>query len=111
MAIQTDENGKVTGLVVQPQVIGEVRGGRPAPRDADQPQEVIPCDVVLMAVGQAVDSKDLPGGVPVSRNNIVAADDGSVPGMEGVFSGGGLRLRPGHGDFGCGCRQGGCRQY
>ena len=89
VAIQTDENGKVTGLVVQPQVIGEVRGGRPAPRDADQPQEVIPCDVVLMAVGQAVDSKDFAqAGVPVSRNNIVAADDGSVPGMEGVFSGG-----------------------
>ena len=89
VAIQTDENGKVTGLVVQPQVIGEVRGGRPAPRDADQPQEVIPCDVVLMAVGQAVDSKDFAqAGVPVSRNNIVAADDGRVPGMEGVFSGG-----------------------
>ena len=89
VAIQTDENGKVTGLVVQPQVIGEVRGGRPAPRDADQPQEVIPCDVVLMAVGQAVDSKDFAqAGVPVNRNNIVAADDGSGPGMEGVFSGG-----------------------
>lgn len=42
-----------------------------------------------MAVGQAVDSKDFAqAGVPVSRNNIVAADDGSVPGMEGVFSGG-----------------------
>ena len=89
VAIQTDESGKVTGLVVQPQVIGEVRGGRPAPRAADQPQEVIPCDVVLMAVGQAVDSKTLADqGVPVNRNNIVAADDGSVPGLEGVFSGG-----------------------
>ena len=89
VAIQTDESGKVTGLVVQPQVIGEVRGGRPAPRDADQPQEVIPCDVVLMAVGQAVDSKTLADqGVPVNWNNIVAADDGSVPGLEGVFSGG-----------------------
>ena len=30
--IETDDDGAVTALVVQPQVIGEVRGGRPAPR-------------------------------------------------------------------------------
>lgn len=87
--IETNEAGQVTGLVVQPQVIGEVRGGRPAPRKADQPEELIPCDVVLMAVGQVVDSKGFAqDGVPTKWDNIVTADDGSVPGLEGVFSGG-----------------------
>ena len=82
-------DGDVTALVVQPQVIGEVRGGRPAPRKADQPEERIACDVVLMAVGQVVDSKSFAqAGVPTDHNNIVTADDGSVPGLEGVFSGG-----------------------
>ena len=87
--IETDDDGAVTALVVQPQVIGEVRGGRPAPRKADQPEERIACDVVLMAVGQVVDSKSFAqAGVPTDHNNIVTADDGSVPGLEGVFSGG-----------------------
>ena len=87
--IETDNDGAVTALVVQPQVIGEVRGGRPAPRKADQPEERIACDVVLMAVGQVVDSKSFAqAGVPTDHNNIVTADDGSVPGLEGVFSGG-----------------------
>ncbi|CCY28001.1 NAD(P)-binding protein [Evtepia gabavorous] len=87
--IETNGDGDVTALVVQPQVIGEVRGGRPAPRKADQPEERIACDVVLMAVGQVVDSKSFAqAGVPTDHNNIVTADDGSVPGLEGVFSGG-----------------------
>ena len=87
--IETDDDGAVTALVVQPQVIGEVRGGRPAPRKADQPEERIACDVVLMAVGQVVDSKSFAqAGVPTDHNNIVTADDGSVPGLEGVFYGG-----------------------
>ena len=87
--IETNEDGTVRGLVVQPQVIGEVKGGRPAPRNADVPEEFYACDVVLMAVGQAVDSAVFAeDGVPTQRNNIVTADDGSVPGWEGVFSGG-----------------------
>ena len=87
--VETNEDGTVRGLVVQPQVIGEVKGGRPAPRNADVPEEFYACDVVLMAVGQAVDSAVFAeDGVPTQRNNIVTADDGSVPGWDGVFSGG-----------------------
>ena len=87
--VETNEDGTVRGLVVQPQVIGEVKGGRPAPRNADVPEEFYACDVVLMAVGQAVDSAVFAeNGVPTKRNNIITADDGSVPGWEGVFSGG-----------------------
>lgn len=89
MRVATDENGVVTGLVTQPQVIGEVRGGRPSPKKADAPEETIPCDIVLMAVGQAVDSEPFSKeGVPTKWDNIITADDGTVPDMEGVFSGG-----------------------
>ncbi|MDO4516738.1 MAG: NAD(P)-binding protein [Bacillota bacterium] len=87
--VETSTSGRVTGLIVQPQVIGEVKGGRPAPRDADQPEEFIPCDVILMAVGQRVDAEPFTReGVPANRGTIVAGPDGSVPGLEGVFSGG-----------------------
>ncbi len=89
VAVETHADGTVAALVVQPQVIGEVRGGRPAPRDADHPQERIPCDVILMAVGQTVDSASFAqAGVPTKRDTIITGDDGSVPGLEGVFSGG-----------------------
>ena len=87
--VETSTSGRVTGLIVQPQVIGEVKGGRPSPRDADQPEEFIPCDVILMAVGQRVDSDPfVREGVPANRGTIVAGPDGSVPGLDGVFSGG-----------------------
>jgi pyruvate/2-oxoglutarate dehydrogenase complex dihydrolipoamide dehydrogenase (E3) component len=87
--VEANDQNQVTALIVQPQVIGEVRGGRPSPRKADPPEERIPCDVVLMAVGQVVDSKGFAAaGMPTKWDNLVAADDGSVPGMEGVFSGG-----------------------
>ena len=87
--IETHDDGRVAALVVQPQVIGEVKGGRPAPRNADQSEEFIPCDVILMAVGQRVDAEPfIQAGVPVKRGTLVAGPDGSVPGMEGVFSGG-----------------------
>lgn len=87
--VETSTSGRVTGLIVQPQVIGEVKGGRPSPRDADQPEEFIPCDIILMAVGQRVDSDPfVREGVPANRGTIVAGPDGSVPGLDGVFSGG-----------------------
>lgn len=89
VSIETGPEGQVTALMVQPQVIGEVRGGRPAPRKADQPEERIPCDVVLMAVGQTVDAETFgQAGMPVKKGTLLSASDGSVPGMEGVFCGG-----------------------
>lgn len=87
--VNANEDGQVIGLIVQPQVIGEVRGGRPTPHKADLPEEEVPCDVILMAVGQKVESEPFAEeGVPVDWGNIVTAKDGSVPGMPGVFSGG-----------------------
>lgn len=83
------ENGHVVGLVVEPQIIGEPRGGRPSPRPAKQEDKVISCDYVLVAIGQAIDSKSFGDqGLELSRDRIVASEDGAVPGFEGVFSGG-----------------------
>ena len=57
LAIETGEDGRVTGLRVQPQIIGEPRRGRPAPRAAATPERVIPCERVFVAIGQDIDSK------------------------------------------------------
>ena len=53
------EGSRVTGLVVKPQIVGPVKGGRPAPMDADIPETTIPCDIVIGAIGQKVDATGL----------------------------------------------------
>ena len=79
VAIETDGAGKVTGLVVQPQVIGAIgRSGRPAPYAANVPARTIPCDVVLVAIGQAIDSDAFADVVQTERGCIVAREDGSI---------------------------------
>ena len=82
-----DEN--VTALVVKPQVIGEVDRGRPKPYDADAPEEKIPADVIIVAIGQAIDSKPFAeAGMAVSRGALTADKAGASSGMDGVFTGG-----------------------
>ncbi|MCL2285307.1 MAG: FAD-dependent oxidoreductase, partial [Firmicutes bacterium] len=55
--IEDDGNGNVAALIVQPQIIGGYRGGRPMPRNADKPEERIDCDVVIVAIGQTIESE------------------------------------------------------
>ena len=86
--VELDENENVTALVVKPQVIGEVDRGRPKPYDADAPEEKIPCDIIIVAIGQAIDSRSFAdAGMAVNRGSFIAKPDGtsSIP---GVFTGG-----------------------
>ena len=78
VAIKADENNNVCGLVVQPQMISAVKRGRPAPVAADVPQVTIPCDVVLVAIGQAIQSKPFESLIQTNRGQIITRDDGSV---------------------------------
>ena len=87
--IEKDENGKVAALWVQPQVVGEVKGGRPAPVNADQPEVRMECDLVLVAIGQGIDSRKFGEyGIPIKRGAIDALDWSGVKDAEGVFAGG-----------------------
>jgi NADPH-dependent glutamate synthase beta subunit-like oxidoreductase len=83
------EDGTVCGLRVQPQIIGPVVGGRPKPRDAARESFVIPCDKVLVAVGQTIDSAPFSDyGLPTKRGAMSAKTDGEIEGFDGFFSGG-----------------------
>ena len=89
------EDGKVVGMKVQPQIIGEKVRGRYAPRDADVEPRVIPCDLVLVAVGQKIDSGYFEEqGLPCKRGVFQANPDGSIDGFEGVFVGGDCESSP-----------------
>lgn len=89
VCIEADESGNVVALFTQPQVIGEVgRNGRPAPYDAEAPRRRIPCDVIVVAIGQAIDTAAFEQVVSVERGCIVAQEDGSIAQTPGLFAGG-----------------------
>lgn len=89
------ESGKVTGLVVKPQIIGGLKRGRPAPRDAAAAEVTIPCDVVAVAIGQKILSEPFEAqGVPCRWGRVTASESGDVPGLDGVFAGGDCQTGP-----------------
>ncbi|MCH4120029.1 MAG: NAD(P)-binding protein [Atopobiaceae bacterium] len=95
LRIEAGEDGKVKGLVVQPQIIGGLKRGRPAPRAAEADEQLIPCERVVVAIGQAIESGPFEEqGVPCKRGRIEVGEDSAVPGMEGVFSGGDCQSGP-----------------
>ena len=89
------ENGKVSGLLVEKQIIGGLNRGRFAPRKADAEDIVIDCDVVAVAIGQRIDSAVFEEqGVTCNRGRIQAGSDLAVTGFEGVFAGGDCQTGP-----------------
>ena len=95
LGIEVGEDGHVTGVRVQPQIIGEPRRGRPAPRAAATEERVIGCDRVYVAIGQDIDSATFAEqGIACKWGQIVTAADGSVPGFEGLYSGGDCQTGP-----------------
>lgn len=95
LAIEMGEEGRVSGLRVQPQIIGEPRRGRPAPRAATTPERVIPCERVFVAIGQDIDSKPFEDmGIACKWGCVVTDSDGAVPNFDGLFSGGDCQTGP-----------------
>ena len=87
--INADENGCVTGLVVQPQLPGDYSRGRPMPRNADAPEVELPCDLVIAAIGQAIDFGNfVKAGVPERMGKFQTERSGEVSGHGGVYAGG-----------------------
>ena len=88
--IEADENENVTGLWVKPQIPGPIdRSGRPRPVDSARDEELIPCDIIVVAIGQGVESRPFEeAGLPIERGSIQAFDSGNISEHEGIFAGG-----------------------
>ena len=88
--IEADENGKVAALWTKPQIIGGYgRDGRPGPRDAAEREFRIPCDYLIIAIGQRIESDNFEKeGIGTSRGALKADLSGYVPGTPNVFAGG-----------------------
>lgn len=95
-SIEKDADGNCSALMVQPQMIGPYdRAGRPSPVDANKPEERIPCDVILIAVGQDVVSAPFEEfGMEAVRGVLQAGLDTAVEKIPGVFTGGDCATGP-----------------
>ena len=89
------ENDKVTGVEVQRQMTGPIDRGRPKPLKANVDPEVIPFDVVLVAIGQDIEVDPFAQlGMAINRGALVGDEFARVEGMEGVFVGGDCESGP-----------------
>ena len=91
LRIEADETGRAVALWVRPQIIGEMDSlGRPRPNDADVEARRIPADVVIVAIGQGIETHGFEqSGVKIQRGGtVLAASSTQLPDVEGVFAGG-----------------------
>lgn len=88
--IESDEKGNVTALWVEPQIIGPIDAwGRARPIQADVPMLRIPCDIVVVAIGQGIAIRPFEeAGVSVKKGTISAMSDSEVTDVRGVYAGG-----------------------
>ena len=87
--IELDENGNAVALWVQPQMISDIKRGRPAPVKADADHVRLPADLIVVAIGQAIESEHFAeNGLETKWGRIVADMNTVVKGQDGVFSGG-----------------------
>ena len=94
-SIEANAEGCATALICQPQRIGAVRGGRPAPVPADKPEVRLAADLVIIAVGQAIECAPFEEfGMQHDRTYLCADACLQAPGFDAVFVGGDCQWGP-----------------
>lgn len=95
LSIATDEGGNVRALVAQPQIIGPVKAGRPAPIAADREPVELACQRIVVAIGQDILSDAFAEeGAQRDRKTFHVDETRAVPGIDGVFAGGDAMRSP-----------------
>ncbi len=90
LRIEADADGNACALWVQPQIIGQIDAWGRAKVSAAKKDEVrIEADVVVVAIGQGIETRHFEeAGMSVRRGNLAALPDGMVSDLPGVFAGG-----------------------
>ncbi|MBO4365106.1 MAG: FAD-dependent oxidoreductase [Eggerthellaceae bacterium] len=93
--IEKDADGNACALICQPQYISAVKRGRPAPANADKPEVRIDADIVLIAVGQDIQSAPFEEfGMEADRTYFVADEYLVAKGFDNVYVGGDCQWGP-----------------
>lgn len=88
--IENNDEDKVVALWVKPQIIGKIDAkGRATIVDSEEEEKEIPCDIVIVAIGQGIESCHFAEhGVPVKRGIIEALSSSGIENSPGIFAGG-----------------------
>jgi len=87
--LDVDDNNHVKGIYVTPQMISSIRDGRASVKPTGEPDIYIPCDFLVVAIGQNIETAHFEAaGIPVARGKIKTDETGAFENMPGVFSGG-----------------------
>lgn len=90
-----DADGRVAGLVVQPQMISGIRNGRASVKPTGEENVTIPCQTVIVAIGQDIEYQHFAdAGVPINRGVIQTQSYGGFDLLPGVFAGGDCATGP-----------------
>lgn len=88
-SILTNEDGDVTGMTVTPQMISTIKDGRASVKPTGEPDVLIPCDILIVAIGQNIETDHFAeAGIPINRGKILTKNTGTFEEMPGVFAGG-----------------------
>ena len=95
VGIELDESGHCCAVITQPQRIGAVRGGRPAPVDANKPQGRVEADIILIAAGQSIVSGPFEEfGMEANRGRFASTANLEARGFTNIFVGGDCQTGP-----------------
>lgn len=85
------EDGKITGVELVKMKLGEIgRGGRRSVSAIEESEFILPCDQIIPAIGQEVDSSTfaMDGDLEFSRYGTLQVDESLMTSRRGVFAGG-----------------------
>ncbi len=89
MAVEVNGQGQVTGLWTEPKQVGLIHDRRSDVISSGDAPELIPCDIVIVAVGQSIETRYFEEeGIPIKRGVIAAENWTAVDQAPGVFAGG-----------------------
>jgi NADPH-dependent glutamate synthase beta subunit-like oxidoreductase len=89
LRIEVNGENQVVGLWTEPKQIGLIHDRRADVISSGGEPELLPCDVVVVAIGQTIETQYFEEeGIPIQRGVIAAEDWTAVDNAPGVFAGG-----------------------
>ena len=93
--IESDGDGNAVALWTQPQIIGEMdRQGRPKPGTARAAERRVEADIIIVAIGQGIESDAFDQSLWPARRGRAVAQHGLQAGPRGLSAGTPWKLRP-----------------
>lgn len=79
-------NNKLKGVWVRPQMVSKISGGRASVIDSGEEDIFIPCDILVVAIGQNIETEHYQGaGVPIEKGKIFTLPNGGFRGIPGLL--------------------------